>query len=232
MKIVILPVGSYEYHGKLLPYETDLIIASEVAKSLSAKFSDSILLPPLPYGMAFEHSDFPTTISIKTDVYYNYLMNLLNSLNIPNSLILLVNAHGGNHYMMNIIQSDYNYTHDSSKVYYKSIYSDGVVNLAKNSLGEFDSHAGSVENSLLAFYNNLERIIVKDERFVKPMPGALHFFRNMTIGETGVVKDTDTLIRDPEIGAKMHETIVNDLERDVRKTMELLKSFSGIKTNE
>lgn len=217
--LVLFPIGSYEYHGEILPHNTDSVIASEIAKSISQNLGNSTLLPTLNYGISYEHSDFSLTATISTVNYYNTLMDILNSLYEPQRIIVLINAHGGNSHLLSVIESDYNYHHNDSKLYHKPLFSDNIRNFCNEELVEFDSHAGSVEMSLMAFYNNETKTYsIKDSRFIKPMPGALRFFRNAHLGNTGVVKSTDTIIVNPKIGAKIHTLIVKELVEDIKKT--------------
>ena len=62
-KVIILPVGSVEEHGSHLPLCTDSIQPEHVALEV-AKKTDSLVAPPLKYGVCNVTRIFPGTISI------------------------------------------------------------------------------------------------------------------------------------------------------------------------
>jgi len=62
-KVVILPVGSVEEHGIHLPLCTDSVQPEYVTME-AAKKTDSLLAPPLKYGICTVTRAFPGTISI------------------------------------------------------------------------------------------------------------------------------------------------------------------------
>lgn len=229
--IILLPIGSYEYHGELLPYDTDSIIATKVAESIAKLLDNSTVLPTVNYGMSFEHIDFPLTVSINTNTYHDFLINILESIAKPGQFVVLVNAHGGNSHMMSVVEADYNYRHTESKIYHQPIYNDAVYNTSRDLLGEFDSHAGSVEASLIAYYNKVsEKRKIIDKRFIKPLPSALRFFRNIEIGPTGVIKSTDTINIDPDAGEKIHQEIVNEIVNGINSILpKISKQINNVK---
>src|SRR5512143_1330126 len=61
--IAILAVGAQEQHGAHCPLSTDTIMSAGLARRLAGRL-DALLLPPIPYGEAWNNSRFPGTISI------------------------------------------------------------------------------------------------------------------------------------------------------------------------
>lgn len=223
--VVVFPIGSYEYHGALLPAETDALIAEKVSISISEKIKGSKLLPVMSYGISTEHSDFDETITVKSESYLRFIMELLESIKVKNSLIVIVNGHGGNVSILNAIESEYNYQHQTSKVFCPTLFSKPVQALSEELLGEFDTHAGSAESSLIAYYKGLNKYETTDARFVKKMGGSLRFFRTFEVNSGGVIKDTDKLIMDPGAGKKLHARIVDTMTSDIQG---LLKDLNSI----
>lgn len=103
---VVVPVGSLEQHGPLLPLDTDVRIAEAVARGLAealdrergtqAGSREVVLAPPIAYTASGEHEGFPGTVSVGTQVAGALVVELVRSLARWAGDIVLVNAHGGN----------------------------------------------------------------------------------------------------------------------------------------
>lgn len=104
-KVVILPTGSTEQHGRHLPLDTDVFLAEEVCLEVGRRASDRVLiLPPISYGLNMHHIDFPGTIHIEPDVFINFCLNITKSVAYHGfQKILLVNGHGSNTALIDII---------------------------------------------------------------------------------------------------------------------------------
>jgi len=223
--VIVFPIGSHEYHGTLLPVETDALIAEQVSISVSENIKNSRLLPVLNYGISTEHSDFETTVTVKSESYFRFMMELLESVSKKNTLIVILNGHGGNVGILNAIESEYNYLHQTSKVFCPPLYGKSAQVLSEKLLGEFDTHAGSTEASLIAYYNDLEKYEITNTDFIKKMSGSLRFFRTGEVNPSGVIKDTEKLTMDPNIGEQLHVQIVDTLTNEVQ---DVLKDLNRI----
>lgn len=214
-KLLIIPVGSYEYHGAELPPETDSIISQRLANNLSSvikkHFCGTItLLPAVNYGLSLEHSGFPNTIYIMHKTYYDHLLNLLNSINDDNILICIINGHGGNVSTLQSVETDYNYNHQNRKVFVPPLYPSSIREYCIEIFGEFDTHAGSVEASLISYYMNRSKKEYPVE-VRKKFSGSLKFFRNIELYSDGIVKELPIVIADPQKGELLHEKMVINL---------------------
>jgi len=78
-KIIILPVGSVEEHGKHLPLCTDCLQPENIAVEVARK-AGCLVAPPLRYGVCTETRYFPGTISISSDSLYNMVRDVLDEL--------------------------------------------------------------------------------------------------------------------------------------------------------
>jgi len=220
-KVIFLPVGSYEHHGDLLPPATDSLISNRIAQDLNAIYDNSILLPVFNYGVSTEHKDFKSTITVDNFNYLSFMTVLLNSINAEDSLIVIINGHGGNANILSSIASEYNYNKTTSKLFIPPIYDEKVKSLAKRLFGEFDSHAGSVESSLMAYYNFIsmnDNVIVNDE-YVSAMPNILHYFRLGQISKFGIVKSTPNLHISSDNGREIHDEIIDSLRTDINNLL-------------
>jgi creatinine amidohydrolase len=103
--LAILPTGSTEQHGPHLTVETDIAIATELARRLAIQhFPRIIVAPPLPVGLSNHHMHFPGTITWRFETFTACLADTIRSLRahgIPRFLIL--NGHGGNRSSLSVL---------------------------------------------------------------------------------------------------------------------------------
>jgi len=59
-KVVILPTGSTEQHGRHLPLDVDVFLAESVCLEVGRRVAEQVLvLPLISYGLNLHHIDFP-----------------------------------------------------------------------------------------------------------------------------------------------------------------------------
>ncbi len=93
---VILPVGSTEQHGPQNPLGTDHLIARALGEE-TAKRTGIVCLPVVPFGVSPHHRQFWGTISIKPEVFKEYVRHVCLSLKYYGARkVVVVNGHGGN----------------------------------------------------------------------------------------------------------------------------------------
>lgn len=93
---VILPVGSTEQHGPQNPLGTDHLIARALAEE-TARRTGTLCLPVVPFGVSPHHRQFWGTISIKPEVFKEYVRHICLSLKYYGvKKVVVVNGHGGN----------------------------------------------------------------------------------------------------------------------------------------
>jgi creatinine amidohydrolase len=114
MRLAILPTGSTEQHGPHLTFETDIAIATELARRLALEHSPHIVVaPPLPAGVSNHHMNFPGTITWRYDTFMACLEDTILALaehGIQRFLIL--NGHGGNRAAISMLASQLRYEDD------------------------------------------------------------------------------------------------------------------------
>lgn len=102
--VAVLPVGSFEQHGGLLPLSTDTLVACAIAKAIAAEY-DLFLLPPITISCSHEHSGFAGTVSLSASTLYQVVRDIQASLEQQGiRKLVLVNGHGGNYVLGNIVQ--------------------------------------------------------------------------------------------------------------------------------
>ena len=104
-RLVILPTGSTEQHGRHLPLDVDLFLAESVCLEVGRRAPDKVLvLPAIPYGLNLHHIDFPGTIHIEPETFIAYCVDVLKSVAYHGfEKILIVNGHGSNTPLIDLI---------------------------------------------------------------------------------------------------------------------------------
>jgi creatinine amidohydrolase len=93
---IIVPVGSTEQHGPTGLLGIDFMTSFELALAAGEK-TQTLVAPPLPYGMALHHSAFPGTLTLTPKTYVQLVTELIGSLTGQGfSKIVFINGHGGN----------------------------------------------------------------------------------------------------------------------------------------
>ena len=94
--MVLLPIGSIECHGRHMPLGTDTLIPNKIVELLEEK-SDILIAPTIPYGACESLAPYPGTINIGTEILYQFLYKVVESLYDHGARkILILNGHGGN----------------------------------------------------------------------------------------------------------------------------------------
>lgn len=102
LKIVdtaILPCGAIEQHGPHLPLDVDYFDADYMARKVAEACQDPkpFVLPPLPYGVSYHHSQFKGTICVTNNALSALVYDIGMSL-AQNGIkkLVILNGHGDN----------------------------------------------------------------------------------------------------------------------------------------
>lgn len=228
-RILLLPTGSFEYHGTELPPDTDSVIATGVALGLAATLGSAsagaiLALPAVNYGFSVEHTGQPLTVVISHPTFYSYLRELTFSLAQPHDLLVVVNGHGGNIHSLGALEGDFNASFQDRKMFFPPIHPPAVEQLCVRLLGDLDVHAGSVEASLVAYYTRAparEYTVSVGEH----VSGSLRFFRSTELAPEGVIARHERVTADPSIGQSIHEAIVREITDSVQAVADRLGRF-------
>lgn len=102
--VAVLPVGSFEQHGRHLPLATDTIVACAVSEAIAEAY-DVFLLPPITVACSHEHASFTGTVTISAATLYQVIRDIQASLEQQGiRKLVLVNGHGGNYVLGNLVQ--------------------------------------------------------------------------------------------------------------------------------
>jgi creatinine amidohydrolase len=100
----VLPVGSFEQHGRHLPLVTDALIATAIAERIADDY-ELFRLPVMPIGCSHEHAGFAGTVSISATTLYAVVNDVASSLaRAGMDRLVVVNGHGGNYVLSNVVQ--------------------------------------------------------------------------------------------------------------------------------
>lgn len=95
----ILPCGSIEQHGPHLPLDVDYYDSMYLARTVAEACSNPkpLVLPAIPYGVAYHHEDFRGTISVTNKTLSELIYDIGMSL-VRNGIrkLIILNAHGDN----------------------------------------------------------------------------------------------------------------------------------------
>jgi creatinine amidohydrolase len=153
--LVVLPVGAIEQHGPHLPVATDFFAAEQVARTAAALAAEEIpvlVAPTMPFGSSHHHLPFGGTMSLSTETYYRVIYELAESLIISGfRRIFIVNGHGGNHELLQLVARDLALKHDAHLAAgsYWNVAWDALVAEGAHIPGELPGHAGAFETSVV-----------------------------------------------------------------------------------
>ena len=153
--LIIQPIGAIEQHGPHLPLVVDSAIATAVVGKALSQLDAAIpayALPPLCYGKSNEHSGFPGTVTLSASTLMSVLMETAESLYKSGfRKLLLVNGHGGQPQVLDIVARDLHERHSDFMVFPLFVWGapHGVAKIVGEAEYEQGIHAGDVETSVM-----------------------------------------------------------------------------------
>ncbi|MEP6840828.1 MAG: creatininase family protein [Bradyrhizobium sp.] len=108
--IAVLPLAATEQHGPHLPLETDVLIGEAYlarVRELLPRTIPATFLPIQPVGISTEHTDYPGTRTLPTEVALREWMALGESVARAGiRKLVMVTSHGGNSAAMMLVAQD------------------------------------------------------------------------------------------------------------------------------
>tara|TARA_R110001606_G_scaffold291116_1_gene438971 strand:- start:256 stop:999 length:744 start_codon:yes stop_codon:yes gene_type:complete len=161
--IAILPLGAHEQHGPHLPFETDTLIAQEVAQRLCSAAPAGIqteLLPVESTGYSVEHMDVSGTRTLGFEEAVNRWIDIAASCADRGiRRLMLLNAHGGNSPLLTIVATEARVRFNMLAVATSWTRFGMPADIIPPEDKAFDIHAGDIETSvMLAIRPDLVRL--------------------------------------------------------------------------
>lgn len=151
--IAVLPLAATEQHGPHLPFETDTLIAEAYLARVRAALPENLpvtFLPIEPVGISTEHTAYPGTQTLPTDVALSKWMALCDAVAQAGiRKLVIVTSHGGNSAAMALIAQDLRAKHEMLAVttsWSRFGSPDGLFSADEL---RFGIHGGAVETSII-----------------------------------------------------------------------------------
>ncbi|MEY7850651.1 creatininase family protein [Natrarchaeobius sp. A-rgal3] len=141
----LVPVGSTEQHGPHAPVGTDTIVANEIAVAADGETDrETVVVPPIPVGIAPYHGRFPGTLSVSPETLRRYVRDVVTSFSGTSvETVVLVNGHGGNGGALSHLSREVTAS-DSTDL---DVYPWEWMRAIEDHVG----HAGEIETSVLLY---------------------------------------------------------------------------------
>lgn len=153
--LLVWPVGAIEQHGPHLPVGTDTFTVEHLTREAAKVAAASIpivVAPTLAFGSSHHHIPFGGTMSLSTETWYRVVYELAESL-VKGGFrrLFLVNGHGGNHELTQLVARDLALVHPVSvaAASYWTVAWDVLIALNAHVGCRFPGHAGKFETSVM-----------------------------------------------------------------------------------
>jgi len=151
--IAVLPVAAIEQHGPHLPVYTDTCIADGLIRRAIELLPDDLpvtFLPVQPIGKSNEHISSPGTLTSTWETTTRLWLDIGDSVHRAGvSKLIVINSHGGNVPMVDIVARELRVRHDMLVVataWSRFGHPDGI-SAAEESL--YGIHGGDIETSIM-----------------------------------------------------------------------------------
>lgn len=163
-RFAAIPVGSFEQHGPHLPVTTDTLIAQLLSRGLCEAL-DGLLVAPIGVTCSHEHAGFAGSLSISPGTLARLVEDLVVSIESQGiGLTVLVNGHGGNHVLANVVQQANVTSPRVLLLPHRRQWEAACAHAGIESTVSADMHAGEIETSILlhAFPQVVRREAIRD----------------------------------------------------------------------
>lgn len=148
-RAALLPIGSFEQHGRHLPLITDTIVACAIAHAI-AEIHSIHELPPVTISCSHEHMRWAGTVAISSVTLQAIVTDVVKSLGQSGiASLVLVNAHGGNYVLANVVQEATSRGDSMILFPTDSDWRKARTEAGIETTSESDMHAGELETSIL-----------------------------------------------------------------------------------
>ena len=106
-KVILIPVGHTEQHGRHLPMSTDSLIIQAIAQGTAAAIpAEALALPVTPYGVSTHRNSFAGTLNAGGRAFEDFFMAVIETLaQMGAQRLYLMSGHGGNcSFLANVVK--------------------------------------------------------------------------------------------------------------------------------
>ena len=224
--VVILPLGSVEQHGNHLPLGTDTMLAEAVSLAAASDGRGAtVVMPPPWYGFSAHHMRFPGSITLRAETLIALVEDVVASL-VRHGFrrILIVNGHGGNNGLMDVLASTLGNTHYGAAriaaLTYFVLACDAIARLRKSKAGGM-GHACEFETSMVQHIRP-DLVKIEQAETCYPDPGSRYLTTDLLgaqairlyhdfgdLSPTGVLGDP--ALASPEAGKAFFAAVSSEL---------------------
>ena len=224
--VLMLPLGSVEQHGRHMPVGTDSAIAHALCLAVAERGGDRFVLPPPWYGLSPHHMQFPGSVTLRAETMMALVGDIVDSLVAHGfGRILLVNGHGGNAGLVDLVSSTLGHRHYGAVrvvgLTYFQLAADEIDTIRDSGPGG-TGHAGEFETSVM-LHLHPEQVNMDKAVACYPDPGSPYLSTDLTRGgrvrtyhdfrdlsEAGVLGDP--ALASAEKGRRFFEACVDALD--------------------
>jgi creatinine amidohydrolase len=166
----VLPVGAIEQHGRHLPLDTDVLLASALASRLAESLS-AYLLPPQAFSSSIEHRGAKGTVYLRADTLALVIRDVAASLRDSGfTRLVLANGHGGNWILKPTVRQLNRDWPDFRVILINPDLPAALVSEVEHPVG--DVHGGELETSLMLhlYPDQVRPVIASGEKSFPPQP--------------------------------------------------------------
>ncbi len=119
---VVLPLAAIEQHGPHLPLATDRMITEHLCAQLNSTLQKNVLiLPTIAVGCSTHHMDFPGSLTLTHETFQRTALEMLASAAAHGfTRFLVLNGHGGNQGIGQVIMEQFGAAHPKCKIAFTS----------------------------------------------------------------------------------------------------------------
>lgn len=223
--VVILPLGSIEQHGYHMPLGTDTMLAHAVSLIAAGRAGDTAVLPPPWFGFSAHHMRFPGTVTLRAETLMAVAEDIVGSLVEHGfSRILIVNGHGGNAGVIDVLASTLGHRHYGAAriaaLTYFQLAGQAIAELRRSQAGGM-GHACEFETAMVQHLRP-ELVKVGMGQTAYPDPGSPYLTTDLLgaspirvyhdfadLSPSGTFGDPS--LASPEAGAAFFEAVVQEL---------------------
>jgi creatinine amidohydrolase len=177
--VVVIPTATLEDHGYHLPIDTDVRLIEAISAGAVQRYNEqtdtdgAMLFPTAVHGYTPHHMDFPGTVTLRWNVFVEYLLDCARSLcGHGFDRILLINGHGSNAPLVDLAARLINVEHRNavcaaSTLYLTTPRSVEMLRDVRSSEVGGMSHACELETSL---YLAIDPELVQMDKAVREIP--------------------------------------------------------------